>query len=160
MKKTKKKAVVLEHNAMAPIFGDSTGGRCYPVTERIQTKLRRLYSTETEEWQSFEHQRPDYIRAEMTYQHKCYVGIGHDDSAAWQDLRRQLPPVEDSIEVDFVGCARWWIMYVYTPWGNWCCEGTVLLVLLEKLLARVKRGMSSPGRGQDVGDDSDDIGRG
>ncbi len=155
-KKQRRAPVVLEHNPAAPIFGDATGGRCYPLKECIQTRLRRLYSAATEEWVSFEHGKEPYARVEMVYQGRLYTGLHDfpkrekftrqdDFEAAWRDLARQLPslplpsPAEEDLEIVVLGAYGWWILHLYGRYGNWACEGTVPMVLLDKLLRCYKR---------------------
>jgi len=139
MKKKKRTPPAREVNPQAPIFGDDTGGGCFRVEEGLNHRLRRLYSEATEVWSSYEVGKPVYTRVEMTYQHKLYAGIGHNEEVAWQDLARQLPRVQQDLEFRIVAVRGWFIIYLYSEYGDWRSEGSQPLQVIERLLQRAKR---------------------
>lgn len=138
-KKQQRTPPVREINPQAPIFGDATGGRCEPVREEMNHRLRRLYSEDTEVWSSYELGKPVYCRVEMRYRRKLYVGIGDTEALAWRDLRTLLPRIEQDLDFHIIGVREWFIIYLYTEYGDWRCEGSQPLVVMEKLLKCAKR---------------------
>ena len=119
--------------------------RAYAEHPSVIQRVERRYGL-PDCWTSYEVGKPLYVRAELCYRGVEYVGTGRNDEAAYADLERQLPRLEDEIEVIFWHdwLSRQWCAKIYTPVGAWRVDGLGFREALDKLLKIYKRHYRAP----------------